>query len=81
MEVSEKQVKEVAIGLAAIAAGMLIKKVLEESYEAVYEKEPPNAKKETDVNWLHVLGWSVLTGASATALKIFVRRMALKYLD
>ena len=81
IDLTEKQAKEIAIGLGALAAGYFLKRVLEKGYESIYEKEPPNAVKDEEINWLHVIGWSVLTGVSATMLKAAIKRIAGKHLS
>ncbi|AEV31844.1 hypothetical protein Oweho_0831 [Owenweeksia hongkongensis DSM 17368] len=81
MNISEKQAKEIAVGLGALAAGFFLKRIMEKGYEGIFDKEPPNAVKDEDINWLHVIGWSVITGFTATMLKVGIKRMGGKYLD
>lgn len=81
MEMDKQQIKDLALGVGAIAAGLLVKKVLEEGYKSTFHKDPPNAIKDEEINWLHVVGWSVVTGVSATLLKAGIKRLGAKHIS
>ena len=78
MNTSEEKVKEVALAVGAFAAIYLLKRMLEEGYEKVYHEEPPNAIKDEKINWGRMLGWAIVTGVSATAVKVLIRRFGAK---
>lgn len=74
MDTSDEKVKEVALAVGAFAASYLLKRILEEGYERVYHEEPPNAIKDEELNWGKVLGWAIVSGVSAAALKLLIKR-------
>ncbi len=74
MDTSDERVKEVALAVGAFAASYLLKRILEKGYERVYHEEPPNAIKDEELNWGKVLGWAIVSGVSAGALKLLIKR-------
>ncbi len=81
MSDTDRTVKEVAITLGAFAASYLLKKLLEEGYEAIYKEDPPNAIKDEEVNWGKIIGWAIVSGVSAAALKVFIKRFSAHHID
>ncbi len=78
MDTSEERVKEVALAIGAFAASYLLKRVLEEGYTKVYHEDPPDAIKDEEVNWGKIIGWAIVSGVSAAALKVFIKRFGAK---
>lgn len=75
MKITKEELNNVGLTMAAFASSFLLKKILEEGYRKVYDEEPPNAADDRDVNWGRVMGWTIISGVTATALKIAVKRL------
>ena len=73
--ISQTKVKEIALTAGAFAASLLLKKLLEEGYQKIYKEDPPNAIKDEEVNWGKIIGWTIVSGVSAAALKVLVKRV------
>ncbi len=74
MNVSDDRVKEFALAAGAFAASFLLKKILEEGYQTIYKEEPPNAIKDEEINWGKIIGWTIVSGVSAAAVRVLIRR-------
>lgn len=80
MHISKQELTEIGLTAGALAASLLLKKVLEEGYQSVFKEEPPNAVTDRDIHWGKVLGWTVVTGLTATATKVLVKRFGAREL-
>lgn len=74
MSDTNENLKELALAAGAFAASFILKKMLEEGYQTLYKEDPPNAIKDEEVNWGKVIGWTIVSGISAAAIKVLVRR-------
>ena len=74
MDTSEEKMKELALTIGAFAASYVLKQLLEQGYEKVYEEEPPNAIKDEEPNWGKIIGWTIVSGVTAAALKLMIKR-------
>lgn len=81
MKISEEELKEIGLTVGALAASLLLKKLLEEGYQSIFKEEPPNAVTDRDVNWGKVLAWTVVSGLTATATKVMIKRFGAQEID
>lgn len=81
MNISKEEVKNLGLTMGAFAASFLLKKMLEEGYRSIYKEEPPNAVKDEEVNWGKVIGWTIISGVTATGLKVLVKRLGAQKID
>lgn len=61
--------------IVAMGATVVARKVLKSGYEARTGHAPPT-KSDTDVPWLQVIGWAVLSAVVAAAIEVVVNRGA-----
>lgn len=71
-----KDKEELLISAAAVVAGYGMKQLLEYVYEEIYDEEAPNNIDDREVNWFKVIGWTVVSGVAATAVKMLIKRGA-----
>lgn len=79
--VSKDKMQEIALTGLAFASSLMLKKILEAAYQKVYQREPPNAVSDKEIKWGHVVGWTILSGLTATAAKVLVKRYGAKKLS
>ena len=81
MNISKEELIELGLSFTAIGASLLLKKLLEGGYEKVYKEEPPNAVKDEEIDWARVAGWTIISGLTATAVKVLVKRYGAQRID
>ena len=66
--------QSVVISLSAVAAGLLVKKGLDFTYEKIYRQEPPDQVADENVNLIKFIAYSVITGVAINLVKNTVMR-------
>ena len=81
MSDNTEQIKATGIALAGVAAGMLVRKLMESGYRKVYDEAPPNKVTDRSVHWGRVLGWTLLSGAAVSAARLLVKRAGARKIE
>ncbi len=63
-------------GVAAVAAGLVARKVAEKLWVKTTGKTPPNEPESPDVHWAEAIGWSLLSGTTVAVARLLATRKA-----
>ena len=75
------QIKATGIALAGVAAGILVRKLMESGYRKIFYEEPPNKVTDRSVHWSKVLGWTLVSGAAVSAARLLVKRAGARKIE
>lgn len=78
MNITKEDIRHLGISAAALAAGFIVKKTMEKSYQKVYRKDPPDKIEAEEPAWLELISWTVVTGIVTSAVKNAIRRKGIK---
>jgi hypothetical protein len=67
---------KVYAGLAAVAAGVVARKVAEKMWVKTTGKTPPDEPESPDVDWAEAVGWSLLSGMAVATARLLATRKA-----
>ena len=81
MEMDKDNLKTIGITVIAMASSFAIKKAMAEGYRNVYDEDPPDEAPEKDFSWGSIITWTVVTGVTAAATKLLVKKMAAKKVE
>ncbi|MGB0178276.1 MAG: DUF4235 domain-containing protein [Owenweeksia sp.] len=77
----KRRMLELLISAGAMGAGYLLRKLMENSYESIYDEAAPNKVDARKVNWGKLAGWTVVSGIAVTGINVLIRRYAGKLID
>lgn len=66
--------RNTAISLSALAAGIVVKKGFDLIYERIYQQDPPDQHPDENVDLVKFLAYSVITGIAINLVKNTVMR-------
>ncbi len=72
---------ELLISLGAVGAGFLLRKLMENGYRKVYDEEAPDKIDGREIEWAKLVGWTVVSGITVTALKVLIKRYGGRHLE
>jgi hypothetical protein len=67
---------KVYAGIAAVAAGIVARKVAEKMWVKTTGKTPPDEPESPDVHWAEAVGWSLLSGTTVAVARLLATRKA-----
>jgi hypothetical protein len=67
---------KVYAGVAAVAAGIVARKVAEKMWVKSTGKTPPDEPESPDVHWAEAVGWSLLSGMTVAVARLLATRKA-----
>lgn len=68
--------RKIYASVAAIAAGIVARKIVEKVWVKTTGKTPPSDPNEVSVPWAEALGWSVASGVTVGAARLLATRKA-----
>ena len=72
----EAMASKIYTGLAAVAAGTVMRKVIERVWERAVGKAPPDEPESPTVHWAEAVGWAVVSGTSVAVARLLATRKA-----
>ena len=73
---SEAMASKIYTGLAAVAAGTMMRKVIERVWEKATGKAPPDEPESPTVHWAEAVGWAIVSGTSVAVARLLATRKA-----
>ena len=72
----ESIARKIYSSVAAIAAGMVARKVVEKAWVKATGKKPPKDPESPAVHWIEAVGWSVASGTTVAIARLLATRKA-----
>lgn len=66
---------------AAVAAGVLARKLMTAGWKLGTGKEPPANPEDPTVSWQEAVGWAVASGAAVGVARLLATRKAARYYE